>query len=91
MEQIGSHLTAVYDIQYFKIFGQFLSVNGGRQHMALISVSPGPYTIFVTTLNHDKEGTTLLRISVDGLSSDVCNADVSNWLVRRLASGTYPS
>jgi hypothetical protein len=57
--------------------------------MALISVSPCPYAIFVTTPDHDKEGTTLLRISANGLASNVCSSHVCNWLMRRLASGTY--
>jgi len=46
--------------------------------MALISDSPGPYAIIVTTPNHDKEGTHLLRISARGLASDGCSVDVSN-------------
>jgi len=40
-----------------------MSVNTCRQHTALISVSPSPYTIFETTPNHDKEDTTLLWIT----------------------------
>ena len=46
--------------------------------MALTSVSPGQNTIFVTTTNHDKEGTTLLPITAKCLTSDCSNADICN-------------
>ena len=78
MEQIGSHLTAVYEIQYFKISQQFHSVNICRQSMAFIPVSPGSNAIFVTAPNHYKVGTTFLPISANGLASDGCNTDLCN-------------
>ena len=46
--------------------------------MALVAVSPSPYAIFVTTPNHDKEGTNLLRITASSLASYGCSADVCN-------------
>jgi hypothetical protein len=60
-----------------------------RQLMADTSVSPGPYAIFVTTPDRNNEGTTLLRITANGLASDGCSGDVCNWLMRSLAFGTY--
>ena len=66
-----------------------IAVHSCRQHIAPISVSTSPNAIFVTTPNHDKEGTTFLRIPAYSLSSDGCSADVCNWRTRRLACGTY--
>jgi len=53
-----------------------MAVHSSQQYMALISVSPGPNAIFFITPDNDKEGTTLLRISVNGLATDGCSDDV---------------
>ena len=57
--------------------------------MAVISDSPGPHAIFITTPDHDKKGIILLRISANSLATDGCSVDVRNWLIRRLANGIY--